>query len=153
MNHRWLAAVGGCLTSVGLAVAAPLASPTNLPLSLPAAETVPATKDVGPPGTGTVVLPSSSVAAADGCSTCAPPACGNGCGCGAQFWGSADYLLWWIKGAPLPIPLVSTGDPTAALPGVIGQPGTRVLLGNQEVDTSTRSGFRLNAGGYLDSRG
>src|SRR5438046_1580140 len=27
-----------------------------------------------------------------------------------HYWARAEYLLWWLKGAPLPVPLVSTGD-------------------------------------------
>src|SRR2546421_12448528 len=26
-----------------------------------------------------------------------------------RFYGSVDYLYWWVKPAPLPVPLVSSG--------------------------------------------
>src|SRR5271166_6658217 len=27
----------------------------------------------------------------------------------SRFYGGVEYLLWWVKGAPLSVPLVSTG--------------------------------------------
>jgi hypothetical protein len=70
---------------------------------------------------------------------------------GYRSWASSDYLLWWVKGAPLPIALVSTGSPADAIPGAIGQPGTRVLLGNEDQRFGAFSGIRLTLGGWLDS--
>jgi Putative beta barrel porin-7 (BBP7) len=72
-----------------------------------------------------------------------------------NFWVSAEYLLWWVKSAPYPIPLVTTGDPTVGFPavstaGAIGQPGTQVLLGNGNAGFGAFSGVRLTLGGWLD---
>ncbi len=58
-----------------------------------------------------------------------------------QFFFSADYLLWWIRRGPTP-PLVTTGPTT----GVIGDPGTQVLFGQNGLDYGTKSGIRLTAG-------
>ena len=46
--------------------------------------------------------------------------------CPDRWWASADYLMWWVQGNQLPA-LVTTG-PGA---GVLGQPGTSVLFGDQ----------------------
>lgn len=72
-----------------------------------------------------------------------------------RYWASAEYLLWWVKGAPYPIPIVTTGDPTLGFPntsiaGAIGQPGTQVLLGNGNAGFGAFSGVRLTLGGWLD---
>jgi hypothetical protein len=66
-------------------------------------------------------------------------------------WGGADYLLWWVKGAPTPGPLVTTGNPNDPLPGSIGQPGTQVLIGNSSQDLGTFSGARVTLGTWLNS--
>jgi hypothetical protein len=75
-----------------------------------------------------------------------------------QFYGSADYLLWWTKGHRLP-PLVTAGPSdtlvgsgSAGVLGVVTPFGsTSVLFGNQEVDDHVRSGMRFTIGGWLDS--
>lgn len=71
-----------------------------------------------------------------------------------RLWGSVEYLFWTVKAAPLPVPLVTTG-PTAGVSqaGIIGQPGTQVLLGNQSNDFSALSGGRFTLGGWLDCAG
>ena len=62
-----------------------------------------------------------------------------------RYWIGVDYLLWWTKGDRLP-PLVTSGSPTDALPGAMGQPGTQLLFGGDQ-DSRVRSGVRVN-GGY-----
>jgi hypothetical protein len=88
------------------------------------------------------------------------PACPGGCpqegGCGRHWWVTADYLVWWVKGAPLP-PVATTGpfDPNTFVPGVtpspgaIGSPGTVVLRGGHDIDLGTFSGVQLRAGYWL----
>jgi hypothetical protein len=49
----------------------------------------------------------------------------------------AEALLWWFKGNPAPA-LVSDV--------ILGQAGTKVFLGGQDVDTNPHPGFRLTAG-------
>jgi hypothetical protein len=63
---------------------------------------------------------------------------------GGRFAVSAEALLWWLKDSPAPTPLVTDG--------VVGQPGTRVLLGGEDVGTSPSPGFRLSAGYSPDDR-
>jgi hypothetical protein len=76
------------------------------------------------------------------------------------FWARPEYLLWWLKSAPLPVPLVTTGDPnigfdpnsgnTVNIAGAIGQPGTQILYGDQRVSYRAFSGLRLTIGTWLD---
>ena len=120
-------------------------SAPRLPAMLPAAA------PVEPPPTGTT--------------TPAPGPCPSACGAEAacccrqekdsvqSFWMTADYLLWWVKGAPLP-PVITTGpfDPNTFIPGVmaspgaIGSPNTVILRGGHSIDPGTFSGLRLHSG-------
>jgi hypothetical protein len=69
---------------------------------------------------------------------------------GRGLWASAEYLLWWVKDSPLPVPLVSA-NPTV-LP-VLGTPGTAVLIGNDPIDLGAHSGGRFRLGAWLDENG
>ncbi|HEV3258853.1 MAG TPA: BBP7 family outer membrane beta-barrel protein [Gemmataceae bacterium] len=76
----------------------------------------------------------------------------------SSIWVSAEYLMWWFKNSPAPVPLVTTGDPTAAVgglpvPGAIGGPSTQVLLGGSDIDTHGQSGGRFMAGYWADGAG
>ncbi|HKI30681.1 MAG TPA: hypothetical protein VKA46_02230 [Gemmataceae bacterium] len=64
----------------------------------------------------------------DGAAHCCSPDVGG------RFWGGADSLLWWVKDGPLPLPLVTTGNPSDPHPGALGQPGTHVLFGDHSLD-------------------
>jgi hypothetical protein len=83
------------------------------------------------------------------CPTCAGFDCGARCGgcCppGNRFYASAEYLLWWLKGDPVP-PLVTSGavsDPTA---GILGSSSTQVLFGGNSINTGPASGGRAFVG-------
>ena len=72
-----------------------------------------------------------------------------------RLWASADYLLWWVKDAPLSVPIVTTGDPNVGFPtmntaGALGQPGTAVLLGDSSLNFKSFSGMRFTLGGWVD---
>jgi hypothetical protein len=77
-----------------------------------------------------------------------------------QIWARTEYLLWWVRNAPLPVPIVTTGDPnvgfdpkmldTVNTAGAIGQPGTQVLLGGNSINLHAASGVRLTLGGWFD---
>jgi hypothetical protein len=67
--------------------------------------------------------------------------------CG-HVWGSAEYLVWWVKDGPLAVPLVTAN--TAGNDPFLGAPGTAVLFGENGIDYGTFSGLRLNAGYWLD---
>jgi hypothetical protein len=62
------------------------------------------------------------------------------------MWVNTDYLMWWIKGAPVNTPLVTTGALTDRPPGALGQPGTRILYGDSPIGFGALSGVRLGAG-------
>ena len=63
-----------------------------------------------------------------------------------RFWGSIDYLFGFIKSTGVP-PLVSTSPPGTAqsAAGVLTQPNTTFLFGNQNTGGNLRSGFRIGA--------
>jgi hypothetical protein len=61
------------------------------------------------------------------------------------LWGSAEHLLWWIKGARVP-PLITAGGN-----GVIGAPGTRVLLDDLDFANDFRQGGRFTLGYQFQS--
>ena len=48
-----------------------------------------------------------------------------------------DALDWQLKDSPLPVPVVTDG--------VLGQPGTHVLLGDQDLSSGFRRGARISA--------
>lgn len=79
---------------------------------------------------------------------CAPTVCDTDCACPCpeRLWMSADYLLWWLKSQPAPGPLVTGGSAADPIPGALGQPGTTVLFGNQNINQNPFSGMRLGAG-------
>jgi hypothetical protein len=68
-----------------------------------------------------------------------------------MFWARGEYLLWWPRGMHIP-PLVTT-SPTGtarADAGVLGEPATRILLGNEAINDSSMNGFRIRSGFWLD---
>ena len=79
-------------------------------------------------------------------------------GVSTRLYGSVDYLLWWMKGAPLSVPLVSSG-PAANFNGFLLNSNTNILYGapfspatggNSTQDFSGFSGGRLTLGYVLD---
>jgi hypothetical protein len=84
------------------------------------------------------------------CDTICRPSCGT-INLFQHVWVRADGLLWWTNGGKIP-PLLTT-SPIGTLPqqaGVLGQPGTTVLLGNQELNDDFRGGGRISFGTWLD---
>jgi hypothetical protein len=45
------------------------------------------------------------------------------------FYVGADFLLFWFKPICLNVPVVSVGNPAAAVPGAVNQPGTQIAVG------------------------
>ena len=68
-----------------------------------------------------------------------------------RLWGGFEYLLWWFKDTPLPVPLVTTGSRANPVPAALGQSKTKVLLGGESYGTPIHSGYRLTLGGWLDN--
>lgn len=81
---------------------------------------------------------------------CSDGSCGMGCGwCTPGFWGRAEYLMWWVRGAYVP-PLVTTspqGTPVGQA-GVL--PNADILFGDQEINDRGRSGGRFTIGYWFD---
>jgi len=63
------------------------------------------------------------------------------------YWGGADLLLWWNKGRHVPA-LVTTSDPTDG--GILGQPTTVVLFGDEHIGSDLQAGGRFTLGTWLD---
>src|SRR5262245_33677663 len=112
----WLGALYGLIAGTGLATAQ---SP-----ALPAPPDLPVTVVVPPPSQSVpgAEPPSEPVPVAE-----KPPRPADA-GLGGSLRSSDEYLLWWMKSAPLP-PL-ATRNPTGAAP-VLSDPNTRILIGDK----------------------
>ncbi len=74
-----------------------------------------------------------------------------------RFYAGAEYLMWWIKSAPV-VPLVTTGTGTPPTPptgaplndsaGVLGSGNATVVLGGSDIDFGMFSGGRFTVGGW-----
>ena len=85
----------------------------------------------------------------------------------SHFYAGAEYLLWWVKGAPLSVPLVSTGPIATTHHGLLGPPAedgadSTVLYGaphspaqggNDTQNFPGFSGTRLTLGYRVDDPG
>lgn len=160
----------GVATTVNAQTSPRWASPTSIPV---AAQTTPPTsaEKLAPPNGGsaapsttemttkpnaaTLPIPQGSCATDASCfssncdliSACCPTPCGPA----GRVWVSADYLLFWFKGADTP-PLVTTspaGTPRTSS-GVLGAPGTVILFGGTTINEGPQSGWMFRAGGWLN---
>ncbi len=64
-----------------------------------------------------------------------------------RVWWRAEYLYWWTRGLDLP-PLATT-SPAGTPPneaGVLGEPDTSILFGNQVINDGGTSGLRTSSG-------
>jgi hypothetical protein len=99
-----------------------------------------------PPGTDAPINVPAPALPEDGAAPCFPQeSCCFGHGSG-RFWGSAEFLLWWIKNGNVP-PLVTTSPPASG--GVLGAPGTTTLVGGG-LDFEDRPGARFTIGAGLN---
>ncbi|QDS89397.1 hypothetical protein EC9_35960 [Rosistilla ulvae] len=88
------------------------------------------------------------------------PNCGGQCGatglnyCQATWTFGAEYLLWSMSGYDVPALVTSS---TAGTPrteaGILGEPNTRVLFGDQTLAEGSRSGARFSLSRVLDPSG
>ncbi|HEX5272509.1 MAG TPA: BBP7 family outer membrane beta-barrel protein, partial [Gemmataceae bacterium] len=73
---------------------------------------------------------------------------------GAAVWVHGEYLVWWLRDAPLRAPIATTVSGQAAVPfapenaGALGADGTRVLSPN-DLGAGSYSGLRVGAGLWL----
>lgn len=77
-----------------------------------------------------------------------------------RLWVTTEYLLWWIRSAPVSTPLVSTSTNLGSTnsaglnnSGGVGVPGTVILFGDKNIDYPSFSGGRLSVGGFLNDSG
>jgi hypothetical protein len=69
----------------------------------------------------------------------------------SRFYMSAEYLGWWTKGQNFPaLVTASPAGTPQAMAGVLGAPGTAVLLGGHDLDNGAQSGGRFTAGFWFD---
>lgn len=84
--------------------------------------------------------------------SCADGACGEPrCRRCWDTWGSAELLLWWMKGTDMP-PIVGTSPPGTIRDdaSVVGTPGYSTLYGDERVGREIQAGGRLTLGIWLD---
>jgi hypothetical protein len=79
-------------------------------------------------------------------------ACFPGLRCMAHehLWFRGEALLWWTKGGQTP-PLLTTSPASTPLAqaGVLGQPGTSVIFGDQEMNQGLHGGARITFGTWF----
>lgn len=64
----------------------------------------------------------------------------------------ADYLAWLIQKNPLPVPLVTLASFDDDIPGAIGQPHTRSLLGEEEIKMGWMQGFEVRLKSWISCK-
>jgi hypothetical protein len=92
------------------------------------------------------------------CAGLVDPSCADG-SCGDprcrrcwDLWGSAEVLLWWMKGTDLP-PIVGTSPLGTARTdaSVVGTPGFQTLYGGDISGRDLQAGGRITLGTWLDA--
>lgn len=77
-----------------------------------------------------------------------------------RLYGGVDYLLWRLQGAPLSVPLISTGPISSTHHGFLTSSDTTILYGapfsparggNDTQNFAPFSGSRVTIGGWLDA--
>ena len=101
--------------------------------------------------------PAACYSGHNGCQVKRTPAFPSLCdatGCGNKNWVDIDFIQYWSNGfrAPALVSDSPAGTPTTDA-GVLGIPGTNVLLGNGRIGGDSFSGVRVNFGRWLDDCG
>jgi Putative beta barrel porin-7 (BBP7) len=63
-----------------------------------------------------------------------------------KFWIDVEHIAWKVRSMPIPFPLVVASPPAAG--GVLGQEGTRVLFGDENVDYGSYFNVLRLTGGF-----
>lgn len=67
------------------------------------------------------------------------------------WWARGEYIGWWGKGIDLPALVTSSpAGADSARAGLLGDPGTRILFGDDSYDDDLRGGVRFTMGYWLD---
>lgn len=154
MDRHWYAAVLGLMATALPALAeAPATATSPTPAAPAAVSALPAAAPTARPATAALHGETSCGSTAS-CESCCPEACSccnPPCGPPGRAWLEAEWLFWYIHGNPIP-PLVTAGIPTTPRPaaGVLGQPFTTVLVGDERVSGGDRPGFRVRGGFWFD---
>ena len=67
-----------------------------------------------------------------------------------RYWATSEYLMGWIKDGPNSVPLIARGSLADPLPSALGQPGTEILAGGDQVDYGILHGGRVSVGKWID---
>src|SRR5262245_8058238 len=135
MRAKSISTLGVLLLLSGMAMAQISLPATPMPIAAPPPQIVPQLPNLSKPPMAPGVTPLKSMLQ--------PVAT-------THLWFSAEYLIWWLKDGPMPVPVLTSADPFDVNPGALGQPGTHVLLGGTDVDNRTRNGGRFNLGYWFD---
>jgi hypothetical protein len=66
------------------------------------------------------------------------------------YWVTADYLAWGFKGNHVPALVTTSPNGTPQnVAGILGEPTTSVLFGDNRILTGIRSGGRITAGAWI----
>jgi hypothetical protein len=116
----------------------------------PGCEYMPAGQIYAPPGTTLTPVPMPQMAPVPQVQPM--PMMAAACPAPTRHYANLDALGWWVKGDSLPALVTSAPVGTAQdVAGVLGQPSTTVLFGNQNVNTGIRWGGRAIGGVWLDN--
>jgi len=83
--------------------------------------------------------------------TLAPDGVDSDGGPANRYFVTGEYLLWWMPGFGTPV--LATSNANTALNGYLGEPGTTAIIGPGSLVNSTRSGFRIRGGAWLNDCG
>jgi hypothetical protein len=151
MRRGFCGAVAGILAGAGLALCAASPAFAQGPGSTWATAN-------GTPVTGAkesaapVDVPSASPLPPPAIADLAPFDCCGDWRPGGWYVG-AEYLLWWFKDSPVPVPLLTTTSNLSGTPlAPFGDPQTTVLIGDQGLGGGAHHGARFTAGLWLDDR-
>lgn len=67
-----------------------------------------------------------------------------------RYWATSEYLMGWIQDGPNSVPLIARGSLSDPLPSALGQPGTQILAGGDQVDYGLLHGGRVSVGRWID---
>jgi hypothetical protein len=68
-------------------------------------------------------------------------------GSDVRFWANSEYLFAFMRGSPtVPLVTTATAGTSRAAAGILGQPQTSVLFGDERYGDNVRPGFRVATG-------